>query len=247
MAHQTQKVDDPESGFYRVHYLQRQPKRKKAKGWTKEKPKWAETTKEWEKRYRGPSKQDFSIDDPNAKSLTLVGGTIQEDGMSKKVINASGLLAQKPQYAMPTDIADIDTNSGPADFTEVIDLIEYLKSLKEPSVFKSNFIENIIQLKSETANMGSRDESGYVLSRPEYWYEIKEFLVPKDQKLVLGILRLEYQLDYSVTRGSVTYDLLENLTFLNLFREGTASSTTADKQIRDKQQEKEARRKSLSY
>lgn len=31
MAHQTQKVDDPESGFYRVHYLQRQPKRKRQK------------------------------------------------------------------------------------------------------------------------------------------------------------------------------------------------------------------------
>ena len=235
-AWETERMDDPETGFFEVSYTQRQPARKKAKGWTKKKPKWAETKKDWEKRYRGASRQDFTMDDPKAHALTLTGvektkkdargnPVLDENDKPTKIksIVSGGLLAEKEEYSLPSTKFSSDAYTG------VMNLATYLENLKEPSFFKKQFLENIFQIKTNTSNMGSRDESGYVTSRPEYHYEISEFLIPRDQTLILGQLKFEYSLDYQISRGQSTYDLTDARLLRNLFSEGTASAITAQK------------------
>ena len=224
---ETYKVDDPETGFYRVKYIQGK---------------------------KGATKEDIEEDNPNAKALTLTTITeVKEDKDGEpmldkegkeieiKTLHAGGLLAEQSKYVMP-DVSQHDSS-----FDDLMKLVRHLESLEKPTVFRKKFIENIARIKSETANMGARDESGYVMQRPQYWYEIKEFLIPNDQKLELGILQLVYDFNYHLKRGETVYDLRSPRVMENLMVEGTASELTASKQKAGREQSERDRREALMY
>ena len=224
---ETYKVDDPETGFYRVKYIQGK---------------------------KGATKQDIEEDNPNAKALTLTTITeVKEDKDGEpmldkegkeieiKTIHAGGLLAEQSKYVMP-DVSQHDSS-----FDDLMKLVQYLESIEKPDVFRKKFIENIARIKSKTANMGARDESGYVIERPQYWFEIKEFLVPNDQKLELGILQLVYDFNYHLKKGETVYDLRSARVMENLMVEGTASELTARKQKAGREQSERDRREALMY
>ena len=204
MAYETQRMEDPESGFFDVYYVQN--------------PKKGQDGKE---SYRGAKATDFTVSDPRTHSLTIMGDKASSE------IRTTGLFAERETYDLPTDEPD-------SSYDDLKKIINYLNSLKQSENFKEAFISNTIR--KTTGDFGERDESGYILSKPEHHYEIQEYLVPKDMTLDLGVLIFEYSLNYEMSLGNVTKNLTDPLTFKNLFTQGTTSRTKVrSKQIKDQE------------